>query len=488
MRRVHRDGRRSTVALTIFLLVLTAILVPGCGGSSAAGQLRSRLLSVADLPASWSSSAASNDTVKLTNTPCLAGLATNPKGWSYQTAGFVEGRSIPNVGEVLATGARVEQAWKMFDHALAACRSATLVLAGTKVQATVHPMTFPRVGRSSSAYAWALTIAGIRIGSVLVLFQTGHYRGYLSYTDLGSPLTSTVDSFARAAVAKAKSGSTTPVPDNVGIASAPVQIAHTALGAVAYRELGAGPPLLLITGFGATMESWDSRFVTALAHHHRVITFDNAGIGKTDRLPAPLTVDAMADQTSALIDKLGLARTDVLGWSMGSMIAQALAVRHPNQVHRLILCAGYPGNGTTIRPAPTELDAFESGDPQKVMATLFPGDQTAAQNTYLAAVSSYPTTPPAPADVLSAQKHAVDTWWNGTDPAGSKAATITAPTLVADGTVDQLDPTINSNTLANLIPGTRLRLYPDAGHAFLFQQQTALTTLIESFLRAARRR
>jgi pimeloyl-ACP methyl ester carboxylesterase len=173
---------------------------------------------------------------------------------------------------------------------------------------------------------------------------------------------------------------------------------------------------------------------------------------------------------------------------MGSMIAQALAVRHPNQVHRLILCAGYPGNGTTIRPSRTELDAFESGDPQKVMATLFPADQTGAQNTYLAAVSSYPTAPPAPADVLSAQKHAVDAWWNGTDPAGSKAATIAVPTLVADGTVDQLDPTMNSNTLANLIPGAKLRLYPDAGHAFLFQEQTALPALIESFLRAARSR
>ena len=128
-----------------------------------------------------------------------------------------------------------------------------------------------------------------------------------------------------------------------------MQIAHTLLGAVAYREVGTGPPLLLITGFSGTMESWDPRLVNALAQHDRVIIFDNAGIGKTAGLPAPLTIDAMADQTSALLDTLGLARTDVLGWSMGSMIAQALAVRHPNHVRRLILCAGYPGNATTIR-------------------------------------------------------------------------------------------------------------------------------------------
>jgi pimeloyl-ACP methyl ester carboxylesterase len=112
------------------------------------------------------------------------------------------------------------------------------------------------------------------------------------------------------------------------------------------------------------MEGWDPRFVNGLAQHHRVITFDNAGIGKSDSLPAPLTVDAMADQTSALIDTLRLGRADVLGWSMGSMIAQALAIRHPKQVRRLVLCASFPGNGTTVPPSRQELNAFESGDPK----------------------------------------------------------------------------------------------------------------------------
>lgn len=71
--------------------------------------------------------------------------------------------------------------------------------------------------------------------------------------------------------------------------------------------------------------------------------FDNSGVGRTQQLPAPLTIDAMADQTSALIDTLGLGRPNVLGWSMGGMIAQALAVLHPAQVRRLVLCATFPG-------------------------------------------------------------------------------------------------------------------------------------------------
>jgi pimeloyl-ACP methyl ester carboxylesterase len=103
------------------------------------------------------------------------------------------------------------------------------------------------------------------------------------------------------------------------------------------------------------------------------------------------------------------------------------------------------------------------------MADLFPAGQAAAQNTYLAAISSYPGAPTAPADTVTAQGHAVDQWWAGSDPAGTQTATIAIPTLIADGTADQLDPLAHSHALAGLIPGAKLTLYPDAGHAFLFQ-------------------
>jgi len=83
---------------------------------------------------------------------------------------------------------------------------------------------------------------------------------------------------------------------------------------------------------------------------------------------------------------------------------------------------------------------------------------------------------------VTAQGHAVDDWWAGRDPAGPQTAKIAVPTLIADGTADQLDPLANSRTLASLIPGAKLTLYPDAGHAFLFQDQTAFVPLIESFL------
>jgi pimeloyl-ACP methyl ester carboxylesterase len=478
---MRRDVRCRAVALVLFVSVPVAVLVSGCGGRSSASRLQSRLLSVGDLPAGWSAVAVSASPAKVTNTPCLAHLAKSPKGWSYQTTAFVEGKSIPNLGEVLATGARVQEVWHRLDSALASCRSATLQFGNTKIEATVRQLAFPRLGGASSAYGWAFTLAGINLGFDLVLFQTSRYDGYLAYANLGQPATATVAAFARAAVAKAHTGATAPVADS-SIASAPVRTAHTRLGTVGYRAIGTGPPLLLITGYGGTIDSWAPQFVEALAQQHHVITLDNAGIGKSGNLPAPLTIDAMADQTSALINVLRLGRTDVLGWSMGSMIAQALAVLHPNQVRRLVLCASFPGNGATVQPSRQELNAFESGDPQKVMAALFPADQTAPQNTYLAAISSYPTSPSLPADVLAAQRHAVDVWWNGTDPAGTKTGTTTAPTLIADGTLDRLDAVANSQTLARLIHRAKLRLYPDAGHAFLFQDQAKFVPAIESFL------
>ena len=419
----------------------------------------------------------------MSDTPCLSHLLTNSKGLSFQTATFIEGKSIPNLDEVLATGAEVGQVWDRFEGVLANCRSAALQFGDTKVEAAIHQLTFPRLGHISSAYAWAVTLAGIRLGFDLVLFQARRYYGYLSYADLGQPATATVEAFARAAIAKAQSGATTPVPDSVSIASAPVRTAHTRLGPVGYRAIGTGPPLLLITGYAGTIDSWAPQFVDALAQHYHVITLDNAGIGNTSSLPSPLTIDAMANQTSALIDALRLGATDVLGWSMGTMIAQSLAILHPNQVHRLVLAAGYPGNGTTVQPSRQELNSFESGEQPKVMAALFPAEQTAAQNTYLVATSGYTPAPPVPEDVLAAQRHAIDTWWNGTDPAGTKTATIAAPAFIADGTLDRLDPLANSQTLAKLIRGAKLRLYPDAGHAFLFQDQPNFVPAIEAFLR-----
>jgi pimeloyl-ACP methyl ester carboxylesterase len=285
-------------------------------------------------------------------------------------------------------------------------------------------------------------------------------------------------------VALAACGSPAPAAPDHGpsVTSSPVRIAHTTLGSVGYRVVGSGPPLVMIMGYAGTMEVWDPRFVDALARHYRVVIFDNAGIGQTQALPVPLTIDAMADQTSALIEALRLGRSDVLGWSMGGMIAQAVAVRHPAQVRSLVLCATFPGTGTAVVPSQAAIEALTSADSGPY---LFPADQGRAYQAFVAAISEYPAASPVPAAVATSQKGASLQWFDGTDPAGGMTAAISVPTLIADGTADRIDATANDRDLADLIRGARLVLYPDAGHAFLFQEGTRFTTLIESFLTAA---
>jgi pimeloyl-ACP methyl ester carboxylesterase len=486
-----RRGRRGASALAPSRVLLAAsvalaavvLAASGCGGRSTAARLHHDVLSVSDLPAGWSAvpTSGSKAPTLTTSASCLSSASAITKSWQHEVASFVQGSSIPTLVEVLAAGPDADRTWQRLAAAMARCRSATFDFAGTKVRSSVRPISFPAVGGSSSATAWSFTLGGVRIGFDLVLFHSGGIGGYVAYSDLGSPRTATVKAFAQAAVSKVeKGGSTPPVPDAVSVTSTPVQTADTKLGPVGYRSVGSGPPLVLVTGYSGTMEGWDRRLVDALAAHHRVVLLDNAGIGETAPLEK-LTIDRMANQTSALIDALGLKRADVLGWSMGSMIAQAVAVLHPSQVRRLVLCASFPGNGTTVRPAESAIDALKSGNGAKIMTDLFPADQTPAQNTYLAALSSWPPAPAVPAGVLTAQSHAVDLWWAGTDPAGKKTARIAAPTLVADGAEDALDPAANSRAVAKLIPGAQLVLYPDAGHAFLFQKPAFLARL-ESFL------
>ncbi len=243
-----------------------------------------------------------------------------------------------------------------------------------------------------------------------------------------------------------------------------------------YRVVGSGPPLVLIMGYDWTMEGWDPRLVHALAQHNRVVMFDNSGVGRTQPMPGEqtgtLTIDAMANQTSALIDTLGLSKPDVLGWSMGGMIAQALAVLHPAQVRRLVLCATYPGTGPVTAPSQAALQAGSD----------FPADQVKAFDAFKAAIAEYPAAPRPPVAARTAQAGALSDWWDGSDATGRKITRISVPTLVADGTGDQLDPVANDHALARLIPRARLMLYPDAGHGFLFQDGTRFASLVESFL------
>jgi pimeloyl-ACP methyl ester carboxylesterase len=278
--------------------------------------------------------------------------------------------------------------------------------------------------------------------------------------------------------------STTLLASAVSIVTAPVKVARTPDGSVGYREVGAGPPLVLIMGYSGSMDAWEPSFVDALGRAHRVVIFDNAGIDKTSALPAPLTITAMANQTAALIESLHLGRPDVLGWSMGGMIAQALAVLHPALVRRLVLCATLPGNGKATLPSASAGAALT--DPSKakggILDLLFPADQHAAAAAYTKQILEFPHFYLAPAATTRAQLGALGSWLGGKETAGQHIGQIAAPTLVADGLEDELVPTANDRELVHVIKGSNLALYPDSGHGFFVQYEARFVLRLEAFL------
>jgi pimeloyl-ACP methyl ester carboxylesterase len=230
------------------------------------------------------------------------------------------------------------------------------------------------------------------------------------------------------------------------------------------------------------MDGWPPGFVDALAAHHKVVVFDNAGVGRTSAVPAlaSLSVTAMASQTSALISALRLRHPAVLGWSMGGMIAQALAVSHPAQVSRLILAATAIGTGKAL-PLPP-FTTVSGLSPAKVVAQLFPKNRAAPVRAYLNAIQQYPGFYEVSAATFRSQYLAAERWMAGQDAAGRLVADLRVPTLVVGGTRDRFMATANERLLASSVPGAKLLLFDDAGHAVLFQDPARFIQAVETFI------
>jgi pimeloyl-ACP methyl ester carboxylesterase len=169
-----------------------------------------------------------------------------------------------------------------------------------------------------------------------------------------------------------------------------------------------------------------------------------------------------------------LTRPDVLGWSMGGFVVQALAVRHPALVRRMILCATSAGDGRSLPPS-----GLKASPP---FANFFPSDQDAARRAFIREIHRYHDFYLAPARVSRLQFDASRRWGQGAEPSGHLLATVRAPTLIADGSDDPFDPVANSRALKAKIRNARLHIYPDAAHGFWFQDASDWVRRIDRFL------
>jgi len=146
---------------------------------------------------------------------------------------------------------------------------------------------------------------------------------------------------------------------SLDVQNIPVKKVHVGDIDFAYKVFGKGEPFLLISGAGGTMNSWGPSTLRELSLNHRVIIFDNRGIGNTTTGTKAFSVQQFANDTAGLLDALKIQKADVLGYSMGSFVAQLLTITHPEKVNRLVLVASTCGGKEAIPPN-SQLTKFAS--------------------------------------------------------------------------------------------------------------------------------
>ena len=266
------------------------------------------------------------------------------------------------------------------------------------------------------------------------------------------------------------------------------QIADTSRGPLAYYRFGHGSPLLLVTGYRATMSEWDATFLAELAKHHDVIVFDNRGIGRSMPNASSFTIDDMASDTAALIDTLALKHATVVGWSMGGSIVQQLAIDKPQAIGKMVLMSAL-APGRTGTPVPADVMAKLAGGPgvtfNDVMAVLFPASSVKDAERCFAKDMFKPSGYPSPAIsgvVTDGQTVALEAWETD-DKAPDALRSVRIDTLVLSGDDDAVVVKENAAALTRLLPHAHLLLVKQAGHAMMYQYPVALARAIGSFAR-----
>jgi len=265
----------------------------------------------------------------------------------------------------------------------------------------------------------------------------------------------------------------------VGIPAQQAAILHADGFALDYLDLpareavGATPhPLLLITGYAVTKEMWDQRLVQALRAHRRVLLLDNRGMGPSAAPAGAFALRDLARDAAALLDGLGIARADVLGWSLGGMTAQELAFQRPDLVRSLTLLATVPDNAE-LMPV---LDRMAALPPAELLGAMFPPGWAAAHPNAPAQLPARPRPPDL--DVISRQYAAMKNWEGTRD----RLPYLQTPVLLLAGGQDWVCSAEQSRQMARAIPGARLEVLPQGGHWMMHQEPEALARLIEDFL------
>ncbi|WP_112247596.1 alpha/beta fold hydrolase [Kribbella monticola] len=256
----------------------------------------------------------------------------------------------------------------------------------------------------------------------------------------------------------------------------------------AYRELGpkGGIPVVFFVHLAANLDNWDPRIIDPIAAEHHVVAFDNRGVGASSG-SVPDSVEAMADDAATFIGALGFDKIDVFGFSLGGMIAQALVVKHPGLVRKLVLTGTGPAGGKGIDKVAgtTYYDIVRAtltrSDPKEFLFFNRNATGKPAARAFVKRLEERAQDRDAPVKVkaFQTQLKAIKKWGRSTP---ADLSQITQPTLIANGDNDRMVPSALSEDLHRRIKGSELVIYPDSGHGGIFQYHAEFAPIAVEFL------
>ena len=260
----------------------------------------------------------------------------------------------------------------------------------------------------------------------------------------------------------------------------------------AYRDLGQGDvPLVLLQHFRGNLDNWDPALIDDLAAERRVVTFNNRGVGSTSGT-TPNTIEAMARDAIAFLDALGVETVDLLGFSIGSFVAQEIALIRPDLLRRVVLASAAPQGADGMHGwAPDVIGAVGQPEPSPegyvgvffahTSTSMQAGQQAAGRIFGRQANRDEPTT----WQTRQAQYDAVCSWGIPNHSLLQRVSAIELPVFVANGDSDPMILPRYSYLLAGLLPDARLKIYPDSAHGFLFQHHSEFAADVHAFLAEA---
>lgn len=260
----------------------------------------------------------------------------------------------------------------------------------------------------------------------------------------------------------------------------------------AYRRLGEGqhgvPPLLVLSHYRADLDMWDPQLLDDLAGGREVIVVDNAGVGLSGG-EVPGTVEEMADHIVNFLSALAVARVDLLGFSLGGYVAQEIVLCRPEVVRRLVLAGTAPrgtGRDDALDGPVHERAAKEAIGPKDLLFLLFgPSHMSRMKGTeFIRRLGRRREEPDAGVTERAwrAQIEAARRWGEPAPGAATRLGRLPHPVFVAHGQHDVMVDVAKGRLLADLLPDARLKVYPDAGHGFLFEEHEEFGADVAAFL------